>query len=189
MTNGRSGTQPQPLDLELATLVRRALGAVDTAGRFGPRKVFISALWVAMLRIDAAAVGRLASGDLAAFKRWLVAAQQLNGSESERTPLVVLARADLVAAMDGALVADSETLTDGASYHFVLDPAAAPDAYEPPPRCTAPPASRSRQAPSARPARTPVCSISDGRSAHSHLLGSTARTSLHTPSLQSVRMH
>lgn len=62
------------------------------------------------------------------FKRWLVGAQRLR-SESERTPLVVLARADLVAAMDSALVADSETLADGASYHFLLDPATAPDAY------------------------------------------------------------
>jgi hypothetical protein len=104
---------------------------VDTAGRFGPRKVFISALWAAMLRIDAAAAGRLAGGEFAVFKRWLVGAQRFTRSESERTPLIVLARADLVAAMDGALVADSETLADGASYHFVLDPATAPGAYTP----------------------------------------------------------
>ena len=122
---------PTVLDLELANLVRRSLGVVDTAGRFGPRKVVISALWVAMLRIDAAAAGRLAGGELAVFKRWLVGAQRFIRSESERTPLIVLARADLVAAMDGALVADSETLADGASYHFVLDPATAPDAYTP----------------------------------------------------------
>ena len=66
------------------------------------------------------------------IKRWLVAAQRLVRSESERTPLIVLARADLVAAMDNVLVSDSETLTDGASYHFVLDPTSAPDAYSPP---------------------------------------------------------
>lgn len=133
MATDRNGTQqgPTALDLELAHLVRRALDAVDTAGRFGPRKVFISALWVAMLRIDAAAAGRLTGGELAAFKRWLVAAQRLIRSDSERAPLVVLARADLVAAMDRALVAGSETLADGASYHFVLDPATAPDAYAP----------------------------------------------------------
>lgn len=124
------------LDLELADLMYRSLGAVEAVGRFGPRKVFVSALWGAMLRVDAFAVGRLAGGKLARFKRWLVGAQRLIRSEGEgeRTPLVVLARADLVAAMPGALVADSETLTDGASYHFVLDPASAPDAYTPAPR-------------------------------------------------------
>lgn len=133
MVTGSNDTRQDPtaLDLELVKLVHRSLGAVDTAGRFGPRKVFISALWVAMLRIDAAAAGRLAGGELAVFKRWLVGAQRFIRSESERTPLIVLARADLVAAMDGALVTDSETLADGASYHFVLDPAAAPDAYTP----------------------------------------------------------
>jgi hypothetical protein len=118
------------LDLELAALVRRALGTVDAGGRFGQRKVFIAGLWRAMLHVDAAAVRRLAGGEFVTFKRWLVGAQRLR-SESERTPLVVLARADLVAAMDRALVADSETLADGASYHFLLDPATAPDAYTP----------------------------------------------------------
>jgi hypothetical protein len=120
-------------DLELANLVYRALGAVDAAGRFGPRKVFISALWVVMLRLDPAAVERLAGGELAQLKRWLVRAQRLIRSERERTALVVLARADLVAAMPRSLVADSETITDGASYHFVLDPNAAPEAYAPRP--------------------------------------------------------
>jgi hypothetical protein len=117
-------------DMELATLVHRAIGAVDTPGRFGARKVFIGAVWVAMLGLDIAAVSRLV-GELAAFKRWLVGAQRLTRSQSERTPLVVLARADLVAAMNSALVAASETLADGASYHFVLDPVAASDAYAP----------------------------------------------------------
>lgn len=88
-------------DLELANLVYRSLGAVEVAGRFGPRKVFISALWGAMLRMDAAAIVRLAGGELAQVKRWLVGAQRLIRSESERTPLVVLARADFVAAMHG----------------------------------------------------------------------------------------
>src|SRR4051812_40433651 len=96
-TNGsENGTRQAPtaLDLELATLVRRALGTVDADGRFGQRKVFIAALWRAMLRVDAAAVRRLAGNELATFKRWLVGAQRLLRSESERTPLVVLARAD-----------------------------------------------------------------------------------------------
>lgn len=118
-------------DVELANLVCRSLGAVADAGRFGTRKVFIAALWVAMLGLDAAAARRLVGGELAAFKRWLLAAQHLIRSDRERTPLIVLARADLVAAMSAALVADSETLTDGASYHFLLDPASAPEAYAP----------------------------------------------------------
>ncbi|MGH7633273.1 MAG: hypothetical protein ACRENC_06055 [Gemmatimonadaceae bacterium] len=141
-SSNENGTRQAPtaLDLELATLVRRALGAVDASGRFGPRKVFIAALWRAMLRVDAAAVRRLAVDELATFQHWLLGAQRFLRSDSERTPLVVLARADLVAAMDGALVTDSETLADGASYHFVLDPAAAPDAYTPraPSRWSAP---------------------------------------------------
>jgi hypothetical protein len=118
-------------DTELATLVYRSLAAVTAAGRFGERKVFIAALWFAMLGVDAAAVRRLVGDELAAFQRWLLAARLLVRSDSERTPLVVLARADLVAAMPAQLVADSETLTDGASYHFVLDPASAPEAYAP----------------------------------------------------------
>lgn len=117
-------------DVQLANLVHRSMAAVGTAGRFGPRKVFIGALWVAMLGVDAAAVGHLV-GELAAFKRWLLGAQHLTRSDSESAPLVVLARADLVAAMDTALVAASETLADGASYHFVLDPVSASDAYAP----------------------------------------------------------
>lgn len=86
-----------------------------------------------MLRLDAPTVARLAGGELAQFKRWLVRAQRLTRSERERTALVVLARADLVAAMQASLVADSETITDGASYHFVLDPDSAPEAYAPRP--------------------------------------------------------
>jgi hypothetical protein len=123
---------PTALDLELANLVYRSLAAVDAAGRFGLRKVFISALWAAMVRADAGALGRLACGELAQFKRWLLRAQRLVRSETERTPLIVLARADLVAAMPSALVADSETIADGASYHFTLDPDSAPEAYASP---------------------------------------------------------
>jgi hypothetical protein len=38
---------------------------------------------------------------------------------------VVLARADFVAAMDHSVIAASETVTDGVTFHFVLDPAVA----------------------------------------------------------------
>jgi hypothetical protein len=133
MTAIHSQRAPQAVtarDVELATLVHHSISVVDSAGRFGPRKVFISALWVTMLGLDAAAVSRLV-GELGAFKRWLLGAQHLTRSDSERAPLVVLARADLVAAMDSTLVAESETLADGASYHFVLDPVSTSDAYAP----------------------------------------------------------
>ena len=43
----------------------------------------------------------------------------------------MLCRADLVAAMDPARVAASETLADGAAFHFVLDPAIARQEYAP----------------------------------------------------------
>lgn len=42
-----------------------------------------------------------------------------------------MCRADLVAAMDPARVAASETLTDGAAFHFVLDPLVASTEYAP----------------------------------------------------------
>ena len=43
----------------------------------------------------------------------------------------MLARADFVAAMDPTMVAASETVTDGAAFHFVLDPAVACSEYAP----------------------------------------------------------
>lgn len=132
MNESSTDTRPLPtaLDLELANLMYRALAAVPEAGRFGSRKVFIAALWAVMRRMDADAVERLAGGELAHFKRWLFRAQRLmREGHHANPPLVVLARADLVAAMPYMLVADSETVADGASFHFVLDPITAPDAY------------------------------------------------------------
>ncbi|HEX7841794.1 MAG TPA: hypothetical protein VF469_30195 [Kofleriaceae bacterium] len=135
---GPSGTArvdraPTYRDLEVAELVHRALGAVQHAGRFGDRKVFISALWAMMLHLDAATGGHLTEGcTLEHFKAWLVGALRVTRDGREDSgPLVVLARADLVAAMDPSLVAASETVTDGATYHFVLDPAVARDVYAP----------------------------------------------------------
>jgi hypothetical protein len=135
---GTSGTArvdrtPTYHDLEVAELVHRALGAVQHAGRFGDRKVFISALWVMMLHLDAVAGGHVTQGcTIEHFKAWLVGALRVTRDGREDSgPLVVLARADLVAAMDPSLVAASETVTDGATYHFVLDPAVARDVYAP----------------------------------------------------------
>lgn len=126
----RSPTHPTQRDLEIAELVHRALGAVQHAGRFGDRKVFISALWAMMLRLDAEAGGHVTEGcAVEHFKAWLVGALRITREDSR--PLVVLARADLVAAMDLSLVAASETVADGAMFHFVLDPAVARDVYAP----------------------------------------------------------
>lgn len=92
-----------------STIIRDAIRAVRGAGRFGNRKVFISEIW------------RKAKGELGMtldeLKRMLV--------DLHRSQEVVLARADLVAAMDPELVAASETKeTPGTSYpvwHFAID--------------------------------------------------------------------
>jgi len=84
----------------------RAAGAV-TEGRFGDRKVFVSAAWDELRRDP-----RWSELALAAFKTRLVAAH--------RAGELALARADLVAAMDPALVAASEIAADGASFHFIV---------------------------------------------------------------------
>ncbi len=76
------------------------------AGVFGDRKVFISSVWSALRERPTWAA--LALDD---FKRQLVAAH--------RNQQLVLTRADYVAAMDPALVAASETRTDGATFHFI----------------------------------------------------------------------
>ena len=124
---------PTPNDLEIATLVHRALAAVQGAGRLGDRKVFIASLWATMLHIDAQTCGTLPYGaTLEHFKAWLLRGLRLTRDGTERgAPLVVLARADFVAAMDPTMVAASETVTDGATFHFVLDPAVACSEYAP----------------------------------------------------------
>jgi len=89
-----------------AAEVLRAAGA-SADGWFGDRKVFVSAVW-SELRRDP----RWAELALAEFKARLVAAH--------RAGELTLARADLVAAMDPALVAASEIAADGASFHFLV---------------------------------------------------------------------
>ncbi|HEY6175218.1 MAG TPA: hypothetical protein VIX73_12260, partial [Kofleriaceae bacterium] len=76
-------------------------------GRFGDRKVFVSAVWDVLHRDP-----RWADLALAEFKTRLVAAH--------RAGELALARADLVAAMDPGLVAASEIAADGASFHFIV---------------------------------------------------------------------
>jgi hypothetical protein len=77
-------------------------------GRFGPHKVFIAAIWR-----RAQADSRFSGMTREQFNRLLI--------ESNRAGALVLARADLVGAMDSAEVADSEIGDRNAQYHFVLD--------------------------------------------------------------------
>jgi hypothetical protein len=132
-TTARVDRTPTYNDLEITDLVRRALAAVQDAGRFGDRKVFISSLWIQMRGIEAQTGGTLTDGaTIEHFKAWLLRARLLTRDGTEDgARLLVLCRADLVAAMDPARVAASETLTDGAAFHFVLDPAVASQEYAP----------------------------------------------------------
>jgi len=124
---------PNYNDLEIANLVHRALAAVQDASRFSDRKVFIASLWAMMLHIEAQTSGTLTCGaSLEHFKAWLIRVLRMTRDGTEKGALlVVLARADFVAAMDPTMVAASETVTDGASFHFVLDPAKACSEYAP----------------------------------------------------------
>jgi hypothetical protein len=124
---------PTPNDLEIADLVHRALAAIQGAGRLGDRKVFIASLWAMMLHIEAQTRGTLPySATLEHFKAWLLRGLRLTRDGTEKgAPLVVLARADFVAAMDPTMVAASENVTDGATFHLVLDPAMACSEYAP----------------------------------------------------------
>jgi hypothetical protein len=91
-----------------ASLIDAARDAAQAAkdGVFGDRKVFISSVWSALRQRPAWTALALDE-----FKRQLVAAH--------RNQQLVLTRADYVAAMDPALVAASETRTDGATFHFI----------------------------------------------------------------------
>jgi hypothetical protein len=113
--------------------VHLALAEIQGAGRFGDRKVFIASLWTQMLSIEARTGGTLTQGaTIEHFKAWLLRARRLTRDGTEDSaPLMVMCRADLVAAMDPASVAASETLADGATFHFALDPAIAHQDYAP----------------------------------------------------------
>jgi len=124
---------PSHNDLEVARLAHRAAANVPAAGRFGDRKVFIASLWATMQDIEAHTGGTLTRGaTLEHFKAWLLRSRLLTADGTETSArLVVLCRADLVAAMDPTLVAASETITDGAVFHFALDPGVAREEYAP----------------------------------------------------------
>lgn len=98
----------QPPGEALLSAVRDTLPKVGPDGRFGTEKVFVSAIWRDLERDQ-----RISDLSLEKFKRWLVSAN--------REGQLVLARADLVGAMDARLVADSEIEDQGATFHFVID--------------------------------------------------------------------
>lgn len=114
--HARSASQTSALTLatcslaDLAAAARRAVAAIgrDVNERYGTRKVFLAVVH--------AALGGENAINLEAFKRRMVSAH--------RAGLLVLARADLVAAMPQATVAASEVSDGGAEFHFVLDDAA-----------------------------------------------------------------
>jgi hypothetical protein len=106
LTGRELGAAPEPAGRSLVDAVRVAAHEARE-GIFGDRKVFISSVWDALRAMPAWSA--LALDD---FKAQLVAAH--------RSQELVLARADLVAAMDPTLVASSETRTDGATFHFIV---------------------------------------------------------------------
>jgi hypothetical protein len=91
----------------LLQAVRDAIPRVGAEGRFG-EKVYVSAIWRTMERERKAADLSLDN-----FKRWLLGAN--------RDGWLVLARADLVGAMDPRQVSESEINDRGSTFHFVLD--------------------------------------------------------------------
>lgn len=98
---------PPPAEA-LGRFVRRVQQAADSpeARHFGPEKVFIGSVWQALAaEPDMARLGE--NG----FKRLLV--------EAHRQGSLVLAPADLVAAMDPRDVRASETKHHNATYHFI----------------------------------------------------------------------
>jgi hypothetical protein len=103
-SEARATTPPQ----NLLEVVRETISRVGAEGRFG-EKVYISAIWRTIERDR-----KIGDLSLDHFKRWLVRAN--------RDGWLVLARADLIGAMDAKQVNESEINDRGATFHFVLDP-------------------------------------------------------------------
>jgi len=96
-------------DAAFAVMVNAAIRAIGPDGRYGPHKVFVSAIWHQL-----AGDPRCAGMVVDELKRRLL--------DAHRNDLLSLARADLVGAMDRDAVSASEIRDRGASFHFVLDP-------------------------------------------------------------------
>lgn len=96
-----------PPSPDLLEAVREAIPRVGAEGRFG-EKVYVSAIWRSIERDRK-------GGDLSLdhFKNWLLTAS--------RAGSLVLARADLIGAMDAKQVTESEINDRGTTFHFVLD--------------------------------------------------------------------
>lgn len=108
LQDGRAAIAAAEVEAAAAkTMYSAVRDAMTRAQRFGEVKVFISSVWTEL--------GGLTSmwGSLAAFKSWLV--------EANRSGRLVMARADLVSAMDPEMVATSEVTEGGTSWHFILD--------------------------------------------------------------------
>jgi len=99
------GGAPRPQNL--LEVVRDAIPRIGAEGRFG-EKVYVSAIWRTLERDR-----KVSDLSLDHFKRWLVGAN--------RDGWLVLARADLIGAMDAKQVTESEINDRGATFHFVLD--------------------------------------------------------------------
>lgn len=95
-----------PSPPNLLEVVRDAIPRIGAEGRFG-EKVYVSAIWRTIERDHRAGLS------LDHFKNWLVRAN--------RDGWLVLARADLIGAMDAKQVNESEIHDRGATFHFVLD--------------------------------------------------------------------
>lgn len=91
-------------------LVMDTAEQVVTPGRFGPEKVFIAAIWDE--------IGGQLGMSLPEFKRWLL--------DQNRRGTLILARADVIGAMNPQMVARSEIQDRGSTFHFVLDKRAPP---------------------------------------------------------------
>lgn len=107
----RAMAAPPPARFDLAAFARAVQRAADDErdGRFGERKVFISAVW---RRLRQAPL--LDGMDLDGFKRRLV--------DANRADLLALHRADLVSLMDAGEVHASEIAYGNATFHFIESP-------------------------------------------------------------------
>lgn len=99
---------------DLTRFVAKVNAASEGPGvrRYGPNKVFIASVWE-----ELGSDPELAELGEAGFKRLLL--------EAHRRGLLLLSRADLVAAMDPKDVTASETTHQNATYHFIQQEASA----------------------------------------------------------------
>jgi hypothetical protein len=99
-----AATQPPQNLLEV---VRETIPRIGADGRFG-EKIYVSAIWRTIERDR-----KVEHLSLDSFKSWLLGAN--------RKGWLVLARADLIGAMDSRQVTESEIQDRGSTFHFVLD--------------------------------------------------------------------